>query len=167
MKRPAPADQQVPAEDWKWERSGEDAWHVEPSAQDDPGSDVDEDGVKKPCLGEGQWGWGPPMSSQILGRRQEFADGFGLCSPGRWPPCRRRCAADTLALALAENLGASLVALLRNRLDLHTLVTKLASGVVSERPFNAVVSEGRELVFSALENAGAVLPVREVPQGQP
>ena len=61
MKRPAPDVQQVPAEGWKWERSGEDAWRVEPSAQDDPESDADEDGVKKPCLGEGQWGWGLPM----------------------------------------------------------------------------------------------------------
>ena len=76
------------------------------------------------------------MSSRILGRRQDFTDGFGLCSPGRWPPNRRRCAADTPTLALPEHMGARLLDLLRCRLDLHTLVAKLADGKITECPFS-------------------------------
>ena len=65
-------------------------------------------------------------------------------------------------------MGARLLDLLRCRLDLHTLVAKLADGKITECPFSdELVAEGRELVFSMLESAGAVLPVRQRPKGQP
>ena len=35
-------------------------------------------------------GSGPPRTTKMMGRRRPFADGGGLCSPGRWPPARRR-----------------------------------------------------------------------------
>ncbi|CAE7206157.1 unnamed protein product [Symbiodinium natans] len=45
---------------------------------------------------------------------------------------------------------------------------RLAAGKVAECPFSdKLVNEGRELLFLALEYAGATLPVRERPEGQP
>ena len=29
---------------------------------------------------------GPPLVASCAGRDEEFCDGFGLCSPGRWHP---------------------------------------------------------------------------------
>ena len=47
-------------------------------------------------------------------------------------------------------------------------LAKLADGKITECPFSdELVAEGRELVFSMLESAGAVLPVRQRPKGQP
>ena len=70
--------------------------------------------LRLPRWQEGRW-------DLSAGSPQDFNDGFGLCSPGRWPPSRRSCAADTLSLALPEHVGARLLDLLRCRLDLHTL----------------------------------------------
>ena len=94
--------------------------------------------------------------------------GLGFVPRGVGLRNRRRCAADTPSLALTEHMGARLLDLLRCRLDLHTLVAKLADGKITECPFSdELAAEGRELVFSMLESAGAVLPARQRPKGQP
>eukprot|EP00435_Cladocopium_sp_Y103_P012644 s1590_g3.t1 len=67
-------------------------------AESDVSSDEDEDGQPKAKLVSGHWGHGPPLTSTLLGKRNPFADGFALCSPGRWAPATRRSAADTPAL---------------------------------------------------------------------
>ena len=33
---------------------------------------------------------GPPMKATYAGRSEEFCDGMGLCSPGRWHPSLRQ-----------------------------------------------------------------------------
>lgn len=131
-------------------------------------SDEDDDGVVKPKKGAGLWGDGPPLALRLLGKRQEFADGFGLCSPGRWEPSKRKCAASMPCLGFAEQLGAELLKLLQSELDLRTLAMKLAVGCVDSMPFSDdLINAGRDLLFTALEFAGSKLPVRERQAGQP
>mgnify|MGYP006114995993 CR=1 FL=1 len=49
-------------------------------------SSEDEDGEKRPKLGAGLWGEGPPLKVLVRGKISSFRDGGGLCSPGRWLP---------------------------------------------------------------------------------
>ena len=104
-------------DDWHWEKSGEGAWSTSTNVPAEVSSDEDEDGCPKPKLGAGHWGSGPPLTSTLMGKKKPFADGFGLCSPGRWPPALRRSAASTPALGLMEVLGAELEKLLRSHCD--------------------------------------------------
>ena len=60
---------------------------AEPKAEDDLAtSDEDEDGILRPKLGEGNLGKGAPLKTTVFGKRRDFHDGAGLCSPGRWSP---------------------------------------------------------------------------------
>ena len=45
---------------------------------------------RRPPKGSGWWGAGPPISTMRKGLARSLVDGGGLCSPGRWPPGRRR-----------------------------------------------------------------------------
>lgn len=156
------------AEDWVWERTGERAWEKGVVEDQEVSSDEDCDHIVKPKKGAGLWGSGPPLASRLLGKRQEFADGFGLCSPGRWEPHKRQCAASMPCLGFAEQLGVELLKILRGHLGLRALAMKLAVGRVDSLPFSdELVSEGQELLFTALELAGSKLPVRVRPDGQP
>ncbi|CAE7923838.1 unnamed protein product, partial [Symbiodinium necroappetens] len=133
-----------PAEDWRWERTG------------------DEDGRDKPQLGAGHWGRGPPLTAQLFGKKA-FRDGFGLCSPGRWRPSQRRCADDTPSLGFAQRLGDELLNMPARRIDLSDLASKLTQAKIVENPFPAdLIAEGRELLFTALEYAVAKQPMRVV-----
>ena len=121
------------------------------AARDEPDSDIDSDGERKPQLGEGLWGHGPARSACVFGKRRDFSDGFGLCSPGRWAPWQRRCAADTPALAFPEQLGKTLLAFLKSRLDLSKLAKEFAAGAVAQCPFSEeLIADGREILFCAL-----------------
>ena len=54
------------------------------------------------------------------------------------------------------------------RIDLSDLASKLTQAEIVENPFPAdLIAEGRELLFTALEYAGAKLPVRERTAAQP
>ena len=155
-------------DDWAWERTGEQAWEKCDMQVQEVSSDEDDDGVVKPKKGAGLWGDGPPLASRLLGKRQEFADGFGLCSPGCWEPSKRKCAANMPCLGFAEQLGTELLKLLQRDLDLRALAMKLAVGCVDSMPFSdELINAGRELLFTALEFAGSKLPVRERQAGQP
>ena len=154
-------------DDWQWEKSGENAWSLNANVPAEVSSDEDED-YPKAKLGAGHWGIGPPLTSTLMGKRKPFADGFGLCSPGRWPPAQRRSAASTPALGLMEALGAELEKLLRGHCDVRKLAMQLAAGKVVESPFSdAAIAEGRELIFVTLELAGTHLPVRQHVPNQP
>ena len=120
------------------------------------------------ALGDGLRGYGAPLVSSMLGKRRDYTDGFGLCSPGRWQPSMRRCADDTPSLAFAEALGVELLKLLNSKLNIRELMFKLAAGKVTACPFDAeLIEDGRELIFKALEYVGTQLPVRVQPDGQP
>ena len=72
------------------------------------------------------------------------------------------------SLGFAESLGKELLKILVRHVDLVSLAAKLSLGKVSDNPFSSeVLDEGRELLFNALEFAGAKLPVRERTEGQP
>ena len=58
----------------------------------------------QPRLGSGNWGGGPPLSSCLMGKKRPFADGAGLCSPGRWCPCDRRVAPQEIQLRMAQQV---------------------------------------------------------------
>ncbi|CAE7173456.1 unnamed protein product [Symbiodinium pilosum] len=151
--------------EWRWERTGDESVWEELSRSVDAievSSDEDEDGFTKPQLGDGQWGHGPPLAAKLFGKKQSFRDGFGfMLSRGQ-----RRCAADTPSLGFAERLGEELLKILAQRVNLSDWASKLAQGKVSANPFCAeLIAEGRELLFKALEYAGATLPVRERPEG--
>ncbi|CAE6925361.1 unnamed protein product [Symbiodinium sp. CCMP2592] len=47
---------------------------------------------------------GPPMVGDFAGSSDEFVDGFGRCSPGRWKPCNRGTAMSAEALDFAQRL---------------------------------------------------------------
>ena len=43
-----------------------------------------------PAVSAGWRGSGPPRVARHIGGDKPFCDGGGLCSPGRWPPAKRR-----------------------------------------------------------------------------
>ncbi|CAE7725645.1 RE2 [Symbiodinium sp. CCMP2592] len=47
---------------------------------------------------------GPPMVGDFAGSSDEFVDGFGRCSPGRWKPCNRGTTMSAEALDFAQRL---------------------------------------------------------------
>ncbi|CAE7269737.1 unnamed protein product, partial [Symbiodinium sp. CCMP2592] len=47
---------------------------------------------------------GPPMVGDFAGSSDEFVDGFGRCSPGRWKPCNRGTAMSAESLDFAQRL---------------------------------------------------------------
>ena len=131
-------------------------------------SDEDEDGMQKPLKGSGMWGRGPCMRKTMLGKTEEFADGFGLCSPGRWPPQMRRSAQDAPQLGFMEQIGVELHKILENCMNVRDLAMRFAAGKICSCPFSKeTIEHGRELIFAALEDAGTKLPVREAACGQP
>ena len=131
-------------------------------------SDEDEDGMQKPLKGSGLWGRGPCMRKTMLGKTEEFADGFGLCSPGRWRPQMRRSAQDAPQLGFMEQIGVELHKILENCMNVRDLAMRFAAGKICSCPFSKeTIEHGRELIFAALEDAGTKLPVREAACGQP
>ena len=119
-------------------------------------------------LDSGHWGIDPPRTLTLMGKKKPFADGFGLCSSGRWPPAQRQSAASTPALGLMEALCAELEKLLRSHWDVRKLAMQLAASKVVGSPFSgAAIAEGRELIFVILELAGTQLLVREHVANQP
>ena len=97
-----------------------------------------------------------------------MCDGFGLCSPGRWPPERRKDSKDVSKLRFLEELGGELESLLCRFLDVQQLASSFADGKVVSCPFSAaLIQEGRDLIFKALDSVGPTLPVRERSLGQP
>ena len=45
---------------------------------------------KQPERGDGGWGTGAPLRVRHGHQVRDLEDGAGICSPGRWPPKRRR-----------------------------------------------------------------------------
>ena len=51
----------------------------------------------RPKKGHGCWGHGPTLLALRKGTPKPFADGAGMCSPGRWPVARRKLPDNDLA----------------------------------------------------------------------
>jgi hypothetical protein len=131
---------------------------------EDAESDLDEDGFPKPKFGAGLWGQGPPLSYVESGKRKLFADGCGLCSPGRWEPERRQVVGSTLA----DEVRSGLLKVLREKLNVKKVLFQLACNQFTTSPFGeALLVEGIETFVSLLKKHGAAGASDEVPPGQP
>ena len=121
-------------------------------------SEDDEPGVKKPFKYHGRIGRGKPIVITQAGKKKEFHDGAGLCSPGRWHPRdRREC-------ALSRSLHDSLMELLDANMDVLSMACRLAHGGLDECPFGSgLLGEGRRRIFRVLQvdDAGSMLQVAE------
>ena len=109
-------------------KSEEPHWHT--MLKDRETSDEDEDGCRRPKLGEGICGRGPPLTVTQNATKRGFHDGAGLCSPGRWTPEMRTI--DTLHMVKA--LKIQLLEILKN-FDFKRVVALLACGKVKSCPF--------------------------------
>jgi hypothetical protein len=117
---------------------------------------------------KGVRGRGPPMHCNFNGKRKTFTDGFGLCSPGRWPPEARQDYYENPDLAFHHRLGTLLLDLLSKRVDIRGVAFLLASGKCASCPFSdELLQQGREIVFAQLKSVGCQLPVDCVAEGQP
>jgi hypothetical protein len=102
------------------------------AAEEECTSDEDENGDPRPPLGAGHYGKGPPLLTRWSGRPRAFHDGAGLCSPGRWPPHRRRPLPGGGAARLVRD---AILAAVRKLPDPDRLVYRLATGNQKVSPF--------------------------------
>ena len=95
-------------------------------------------------LPEGTWkGWlgeGPPREAPFMGKRRPFADGGGLCSPGRWPP-NKRLLPKVGQGALLDKVAGLFRQDLKNKTtgggDIFGFMLRLAAGRFDACPFGA------------------------------
>ena len=99
---------------------------------------------------EGWRGMGSFRRVLSMGKEKPFADGGGLCSPGRWPPNKR-----VLPLGLNDNLRDRLVSIYLDAVreasgghdDPTIFVLKLAAGRLKSNPFPQVrLEEARKAI---------------------
>ena len=110
-------------------------WNV---GADEPTSDEDHDGNVKPKRGAGRTGVGAPLQVNFQGKVRPFADGAGLCSPGRWLPHQR------VIDSIASKMKGALMELLRGAFDIEKLAYELALGRHDRSPFtDELLREGR------------------------
>ena len=98
--------------------------------------------------GSGWRGQGRPLSIGRGETTRELHDGASLCSPGRWPPERRRLPDNRLLSELREELRRYAAPL-----PSTSLFARLACGKVNECPFRDL-AELRERVYRRFERAG-------------
>lgn len=108
-------------------------------------------------------GIGPPLTTELMGKRREFVDGGGLCSPGRWAPAQRQQSPP-----VAEDCFAALHRILHLHCSPRDVLIQLACQKHSGSPFpDDLLSEARAEVCKILKNHGARLPLGAVPERQP
>ena len=134
----------------------------------DESSDDDEDGFPKQRLGSGVWDTGPPMVSELMGKRRAFVDGAGLCSPGRWPPEQRKDESLDGRLGMAKQCFEQLQQLLRDKMDPCRLVLGLACGRHHDSPFDDnLLDDARLIIKRQVHRYGTQLDLDHVPDRQP
>ena len=69
-------------------------------------SDTDTEEQKAEANLAGTHNRGPSISCFWDGKREDFADGFGLCSPGRWDPANRGIEMSEGEWSFCEKLSA-------------------------------------------------------------
>eukprot|EP00435_Cladocopium_sp_Y103_P027253 s3393_g6.t1 len=115
---------------------GGDMIEVLSSAESDDGHNTTE-GTEafdlEACMNRGQ-----PIRVEWDGRAREFVDGFGLCSPTRWPPkargARRSEAMRALAISTLQLLLETVAECVG---DVRTAAFKLVTGKIESSPFKA------------------------------
>ena len=94
---------------------------------------------------EGWTGNGRPRQAQFMGRDKPYADGGGLCSPGRWTRDKRRLPRGLPQKVLAkatEMLEKELGQGSHGKMDALGFVTRLACGKFHELPFGPSHTQG-------------------------
>ena len=129
---------------------------------DEVTSDEDECGQLRVRAGQGVLGAGSPLQILVNGKHKPFADGCGLCSPGRWPPEKRSVMHPWL---LREWLLHSVSALLSKQFDVKKLVCQFAVNMFQVSPFSeSLLAEGRALLCRS--TGGCVQELDAVAEGQ-
>ena len=107
--------------------------------------------------------FGQPMICRYEMGKKEFTDGFGLCSPGRWPPEAREMLASPDEAGHAKAIRGNLERLCLRR-DRATAF-RLATGKLEQSPFSGPALERvRKKIAVVLGDPPDAL---EVPEGQP
>ena len=88
----------------------------------------------------GTWrGWigrGRPREVTFMGRTAAFHDGGGICSPGRWPPGKRRLPTMGQEAVLDGVLGIMRADLANSMgIDVDRFMMKVVTGNVEKPPF--------------------------------
>ncbi|CAE7937949.1 FCPC [Symbiodinium necroappetens] len=114
---------------------------------------------------------GPPLSLEWDGKVEPINDGFGLCSPTRWPPAARGSRLPARAAGFAKAMHRVLRDFLDHHIpDVRRTAMELALGRLKSSPFPPEVLEGlREEWFGCVEVALGVRSseLREIPPNQP
>ena len=80
---------------------------------------------------------GPPMTARYAGRAENFVDGLGLCSPGRWHPSFRAKSATREQNDFAASLRDMVDKFCKDKIkDLAKQTFQLALGRFKESPFS-------------------------------
>ena len=110
--------------------------------------------------------FGQPMICRYEMGKKEFTDGFGLCSPGRWPPEAREMLASPDEAGHAKAIRGILKDFVCDEIkDLRATAFRLATGKLEESPFSGPALERvRKKIAVVLGDPPGAL---EVPEGQP
>jgi len=104
-----------------------------PGAQLDIDEELSDEEVGAPPFGAGRRGLGQPLAVGRGARRRELQDGGGLCSPGLWPPGRRRHAEAPTVTAYREDALAAIRSL--GAAEVRRAFATLAAGKAACSPF--------------------------------
>ena len=102
-------------------------------------------GTKRPRKGAGWWGQGQPIRTWRKSVQRDFADGAGLCSPGRWPVAQRKLpdghAVKRLRKVIRDGFERSLkrLSIEGKRMDPKTFLMHLSAGRVKDQPFDEAI----------------------------
>ena len=106
----------------------------------------------------GWHGAGPPRKARHMGGDKPFGDGGGLCSPGRWPPWRRRLpsALPELRTRLTGQFEKAVRAASDGADDPLSFMLKLAAGRFKTCPFGEpLLKETRAMFRDVLDMPAA------------
>ena len=120
---------------------------------DGPTSCEDELGGLKPLLGSGWVGTGPALSVGRGARRRDMQDGGGLCSPGLWPPDKRRLPPLGRQYLKAVEDVMDKVELQRGHGFWNRLVCSLACSRIVDDPFGGADLRVKEAFVTILREA--------------
>jgi hypothetical protein len=100
-------------------------------------------------ISAGWRGGGPPRMARHIGGDKPFNDGGGLCSPGRWPPERRRlpsCFGGVKA-AMQEQFGKAVLKASGGKDDSLSFMLKMAAGRFKACPFGEETLEDTRVLI--------------------
>ena len=116
----------------------------------------------------GKVGRGAPSTTILAGKRRTFTDGAGLCSPGRWPPERRRTAVSDPDLVIAQKSFSVLSDLIAKELDYNKVLCALATGRCAQCPIpDAVLQKAKAALLSTVGTGAEKDQLERVPDNQP